>query len=104
SVGLIGAAAAGLAMAPLVVHSLAVVRALGWAGDASTPVLPRLESWLYPGRRAPLYYWFSRTSLFQDLPGEPEQRLFIGAVTLACAGLGMWSWRNSSWMRLLTVL
>jgi hypothetical protein len=30
--------------------------------------------------------------------------LFIGAVTLACAGLGMWSWRNSSWMRLLTVL
>jgi hypothetical protein len=101
---MIGAVAAGLAMAPLVVHSLAVVRALGWAGDASTPFLPRLESWLYPGRRSLLYFWLGRMPLFQDIPGEPEQRLFVGAVTLACAGLGVWSWRRSPWMRLLAIL
>lgn len=99
-----GAAAAGLAMAPLVMHSLAVVRAIGWVGDRSTPVLPHLESWLYPGRRAPLYYWLSRTALFQNLSGEPEQRLSVGAVTLVCAGLGAWSWRQSPWIRLLAVL
>jgi hypothetical protein len=101
---MIGAAAAGLAMAPLVVHSLAVVRAMGWAGDASTPFLPRLESWLYPGRRSLLYFWLGRMPLFQGLPGEPEQRLFVGAATLVCAGLGAWSWRKSPWMRLLAVL
>ncbi|MFL6234561.1 MAG: hypothetical protein ACJ76N_15625, partial [Thermoanaerobaculia bacterium] len=101
---MVGAAAAGLAMAPLVVHSLAVVRAMGWAGDASTPFLPRLESWLYPGRRAPLYFWLGRMPFFQGIPGEPEQRLFVGAVTLVCAGLGVWSWRESPWMRLLAVL
>jgi hypothetical protein len=100
----IGAMAAGLAMAPLVVHSLAVVRAMGWAGDASTPFLPRLESWLYPGRRAPLYFWLGRMPFFQGIPGEPEQRLFVGAVTLVCAGLGLWAWRGSSWVRLLALV
>jgi hypothetical protein len=101
---MIGAVAAGLAMAPLVAHSLAVVRAMGWAGDASTPFLPRLESWLYPGRRSLLYFWLGRMPLFQGIPGEPEQRLFVGAVTLVCGGLGVWSWRRSPWMRLLAVL
>jgi hypothetical protein len=95
---------AGLAMTPLVMHSLAVVRSLGWTSDASAPILPSLSSWLYPGRRAPLYFWFSRTALFSDLPGEPEQRLAAGFVTLVCAALGVWPWRKNPWIRLMVLL
>jgi hypothetical protein len=99
----IGAAAvvSGLFLLPLVVHAMAVVRTMGWVGDASTPGLPTFTAWLYPGRRAPLYFWFSRTALFRDLAFEPEQRMSVGFVTLVCAAVGLWSWRKSPWIRLL---
>jgi len=95
---------AGLAMAPLVLHSLAVVRLLGWVGDNSTPGLPTLRSWLYPGRRSLLTFWFGRTALFRDLPGEPEQRLAVGFMALVCGTLGLWAWRKNPWIRLLAVV
>lgn len=95
------ATVAALAMAPLVVHSLAVVRLLGWIGDASVPSLPTLRSWIYPGRRSLLTFWFGRLPLFDGLPGEPEQRLAVGFVTLACGALGLWEQRKNPWIRLL---
>jgi hypothetical protein len=99
---LVGAVGAGLALAPLVVHALAVVRSMGWAGDASAPVYPQLASWLFPGRRSLLYFWLGRSPLFQ-LPAAPEQRLAIGLATAVCAGLGLWRGRNP-WLRLLALV
>jgi hypothetical protein len=103
--GLAGALGAALVLFPLVTHSLQIVRSLGWSNETGAkPMMPHLLSWVYMGRRSLAYFWFSRTELFAHLPGEPEERLGLGFVTLACAALGLWQLRKSPWMRLLAVL
>ncbi len=96
---------AALALAPLVVHSLAVVRELGWSNDpGGGQTLAQLRSWIYPGRRSVAYFWLARTGVFDDLAGEPEQRLFLGAATALCAALGLWHGRRDPWLRLTAVM
>ncbi|HVR07565.1 MAG TPA: hypothetical protein VMW75_05910 [Thermoanaerobaculia bacterium] len=91
---------AALALSPLLVRALAVVRELSWANDATT-AMPQLRSWIYMGRRSLLYFWFSRSALFADMPCEPEQRLGLGLATAVCAAIGFWRRREDAWMRLL---
>lgn len=98
--------AVGVALLPLIIHSLRAASEIGYRGyDEAEVYLPRAQSWLYFGPDHWLYGWMSGFWPFTQIPARIfEHALGLGALTWVLAILGLWNLRRTPLGRILVAV
>lgn len=93
-IGLFGALSA-VALFPMASHYYRASQEVGLRHfEDVSPMLLRLQSWLFMGEEHPLYSGLLKFSAFKRIPMQGEQRAGLGLLTLSLVLLGFWRLRK----------
>jgi hypothetical protein len=91
----------GLSLWPLLQLYLGALNEAGPRSmETAYQMLPRVQSWFFPGAANWLYgRWVGAMPMFTSLPYPGEHILGIGPVTSVLVAYGLFRWRHTAWGR-----